>query len=408
MNDQQPSSVPALVQPAQTREVARTDTDSWTNIFGNVVELARGIAETEFVPRGLRGSIPATTAAILYGREVGLPPMTALNQTHVIEGKPSMAAEAMRAMVLAAGHEIEVLESTGAVCRMRARRRGSERWTPEVVWSIDMARAANLTNKPNWKNHPRRMLQARASSELCELHFPDVVLGFKSIEEMEDSADADGAAETPSAGTRVSRKRAPRKTAAATPPPAAAPPVAGEVDGPPLPGEPGFDDPVPQAPAPVGESAGGEDGGEAAEPPADDHLHSFLGDGVNPGRCRCGAIEESTEHPESADMVDAEFVEDPPPPDPEPAAEVDDQPNPRPSSRGQHRLIFARFTELEVADENRHHVVSTLIGRPVESFNAMTQDEAKQLIETLGFVESPEALAALVRGVEERTAGDGS
>ena len=184
-DQQQPSSVPALVQPAQTREVARTDTDSWTNIFGNVVELARGIAETEFVPRGLRGSIPATTAAILYGREVGLPPMTALNQTHVIEGKPSMAAEAMRAMVLAAGHEIEVLESTGGVCRMRARRRGSERWTPEVVWTIDMARAANLTNKPNWKNHPRRMLQARASSELCELHFPDVVLGFKSIEEME-------------------------------------------------------------------------------------------------------------------------------------------------------------------------------------------------------------------------------
>lgn len=108
-----------------TREIARTDTDSWTNVFADVVELARGIADTEFVPRGLRGSIPATTAAILYGREVGLPPMTSLNNTHVIEGRPSLAAEVMRAMVIAAGHEIEVLESTGSVFRIRAKRRGS-------------------------------------------------------------------------------------------------------------------------------------------------------------------------------------------------------------------------------------------------------------------------------------------
>ena len=97
-----------------TSEVARTtqDTDSWVDVMRPVIALAERIAMTDFVPKGLRGNVAATTAAMLYGREVGLPPMTALTQTHVIEGKPAMSAEAMRALVFAAGHEIAIDEST--------------------------------------------------------------------------------------------------------------------------------------------------------------------------------------------------------------------------------------------------------------------------------------------------------
>lgn len=368
-------NLPARVIAEPAREVARTDTDSWTAVFQDVVELARGIADTEFVPRGLRGSIPATTAAILYGREVGLPPMTSLNQTHIIEGKPSMAAEAMRAMVLAAGHEIEVLESTGSLCRMRAKRRGTERWTPEVVWSIDMARAAGLLSKNNWKNHPRRMLQARASSELCELYFPDVVLGFRSVEEMQDAVDQDGADEPAEASTtKVTRKRAAKKTTAARP---AAPDVPASrpvMDGPPLPGEPGFDGPV-QA-SKEDQSAGG-DGDQTTVgedvPPADTH--------------------------DDEDVHDVEIVE----PE-EPAASVDEDPKPGPSTRAQHRMLFGRLEALDVrGDEDRLRIASVLIGRVIESFNSMSKAEASALIETLGFIDDRAALDQLVRGVEERT-----
>lgn len=168
---------------------ARADTDSWTSVVREVTILAQQIAGTEFVPRGIRNSVPATAAAILYGREVGLPPMTALSQIHVVEGRPGMSAEAMRALVLAAGHEIEFDETTGAVCRLRGRRRFSETWTV-VEWTIDHARQAGLLRRGSaWESYPRDMLIARATTALCRMLFPDVIHGFRSTEELDDMGE---------------------------------------------------------------------------------------------------------------------------------------------------------------------------------------------------------------------------
>ena len=109
-------------------------TDSWVASIADVVRLAGYICDTTFVPAGLRGSAPATAATILYGSEIGILPITALQTMHVINGRVGMAAELMRAQVLAAGHELETLESTTALCRMRGRRKGSVTWT-ECQWS---------------------------------------------------------------------------------------------------------------------------------------------------------------------------------------------------------------------------------------------------------------------------------
>jgi hypothetical protein len=184
---------------------ARADTDSWIEVVDHVARLAQQIAGTEFVPRGLRNSVPATAAAMLYGREVGLPPMTALTQIHVIEGRPGMSAEGMRALVLAAGHELVFDESTGAVCRVRGRRVKSSKWT-EVEWTIDLARRANLLRRGSaWESYPRDMLVARATTALCRMIFPDVIHGFRSIEELDDMSAAPESAPS-SPPTRVSRR----------------------------------------------------------------------------------------------------------------------------------------------------------------------------------------------------------
>ena len=86
-------------------------------VLGDVATLSRGICGTEFVPAGLRGSMEKTTAAILYGRELGLPPMTALGSIHVIDGRAGTSAESMRALILQAGHELEIREMTTSRCR---------------------------------------------------------------------------------------------------------------------------------------------------------------------------------------------------------------------------------------------------------------------------------------------------
>ena len=240
------------------------DTDSWVEVVGQVAKLAAHIADTDFVPKGLRGSSAAVTAAILYGREIGLPPMTALTQVHVVEGRPGLYAEAMRALVLSAGHEFEVVEATGAIATVRGRRRGAGRWQP-VTWTLDMARAAGLlpaNPKSGWSKYPRAMLVARATAELARQLFPDVIHGFRALEESDDTpTDTDDTPAAIAAPTTTVRRapRAPRK--AATPPvdlPATR--AADRPTGPPpLPGEDGYieaptagETPPPGTPAPGG------------------------------------------------------------------------------------------------------------------------------------------------------------
>jgi hypothetical protein len=220
----------ARIGPAPT---PANSIDSWTGVLASVAALAEQIAGTEFVPKALRGNVPAVTATILHGRELGLGPMTALQQTHVIDGKPTLSAEGQRGLVYAAGHELEFVESTGARCTVRGRRAGVDRWTA-VTWTLDAARSSGLVARsPAWKNYPRAMLAARASAELCRMLFPDVLHGMAALEELEDGA------ETATATATKPVKRATRPVAAIAPPtaedtPETAPTPAWETPPPPM------------------------------------------------------------------------------------------------------------------------------------------------------------------------------
>jgi len=69
-------------------------------------QLANKVAGTDFVPKALRGKPDAVLACILTGSEVGISPMKSLSMIHIVDGRPAMAAELMRAIVLDAGHDI--------------------------------------------------------------------------------------------------------------------------------------------------------------------------------------------------------------------------------------------------------------------------------------------------------------
>ena len=58
-------------------------------VAADAEHLAVQIAQTEFVPASLRGKPAAVMAAMLTGHEVGIGPMMALKQIHVVEGRPA-------------------------------------------------------------------------------------------------------------------------------------------------------------------------------------------------------------------------------------------------------------------------------------------------------------------------------
>jgi hypothetical protein len=151
---------------------------------------AQRIATTEFVPQSYRGRPEAVFAAILYGRELGMGPMGSLQALNVIKGKPTLAPEAMRARVFAAGHRIDVLTNSDTAVVLRGRR--SDGGEATVEWTLEDARRAGLAGGESWKRYPRAMLVARATSELCRMLFPDVISGASyTPEELGDDEPTD-------------------------------------------------------------------------------------------------------------------------------------------------------------------------------------------------------------------------
>jgi hypothetical protein len=232
----------------------------WAEEMTSAAQIARGIAGTPFVPSALRvftrgePDLGATTAnvaaALLAGRELGLEPMAALRSIHIIDGTPGLSALAVRALVVAAGHDMWLEQSSATVAVVQGRRRGSNR-VQESRWTMDRAERLGLTSRKgdNWKRQPIAMLIARATSECARLVAPETLLGLPySAEELADGAFDDAAPDMPAEnGKAPARRTAQRRRQPTTPPPPAtlpAPAAAAPEDEPPL-----DDQPAPAKPA---------------------------------------------------------------------------------------------------------------------------------------------------------------
>lgn len=217
-----------------TIETLPADLGRWVAVLAPARQLAEVLAETDFVPKAMRGRPDMVTAAIMYGDELGLGPMQSLAGLDVVEGKPRPSAELARALILRDGHTLTVHDATGTRVRvsgLRAGRPEAERVT--IEWTLDMARAAGLVGKSNWRAYPRAMLMARATGDLARILFPDVIKGLGYLAETEaDAATMDGwagpelvAPVAPPRPPAIQRKARPRPVESAPLPEPAEPPT---------------------------------------------------------------------------------------------------------------------------------------------------------------------------------------
>jgi len=165
--------------PAERAELVRYEPWLETSLLW---QTAKGLAEptNNACPDALRGKTGAIFQQLLMGKELGLPPVQALTRLYVVKGKVGISATMMRALVRRAGHRISTLEKTDERCTLegeRARTAEAER----VTWTLEDAERAGLRKDKEgaaWATYPRRMLFARATAELCDSLFPDVLVGF--------------------------------------------------------------------------------------------------------------------------------------------------------------------------------------------------------------------------------------
>lgn len=113
----------------------------------------------------------------------GLHPMKALQRYHIIEGRPSWKSGALLAAFIERGGKVCFHERTSE--RVEATFQSADGDTITVEWTYEMAEAAGLTGKKNWK-YPRQMLTARVISEGVGVADPGIAGGFYTSEETID------------------------------------------------------------------------------------------------------------------------------------------------------------------------------------------------------------------------------
>ena len=142
---------------------------------------------------------PAECAVILMtGAELGLSPMQSLRGIYVVEGRPTLAADTMVAVIRRSGVCAlwRTVESTAERCTIEAKRTDDDR-AQSKTWTIADATRAGLAGKNIWKQYPAQMLRHRCAADLARELFSDVVLGLYDPEEIDSSTYDDAPAQEP-------------------------------------------------------------------------------------------------------------------------------------------------------------------------------------------------------------------
>jgi hypothetical protein len=155
-------------------------TDDWVAMVEPVVDLSNKLAQTPFAG-AMRGKPADVFGCILYGRELGLSPLQSLQLINVIQGRPTLGSEGLRALYLGAGHRIWPVEWDERKCTVRAER-GDGRGSVDITYTIKDATDAGLLKNAVWRTFPKQMLLARATSMAIKAIAPDVALGLEAAD----------------------------------------------------------------------------------------------------------------------------------------------------------------------------------------------------------------------------------
>ena len=155
------------------------------------MKLAEMMAKSDLVPKDYKGKPGNCLIAMQMGAELGLPPMQAIQNIAVVNGRPAVWGDAIIGLVRASGLcefiKEDVIEDDqgrpiAAVCIVK--RQGEPEQTR--TFTVEMAKTAGLWGRNTWAQYPARMLQMRARSWALRDVFPDVLKGLHVAEEVMD------------------------------------------------------------------------------------------------------------------------------------------------------------------------------------------------------------------------------
>jgi hypothetical protein len=150
--------------------------------FSDMQQMATAIAKSGIF--GIKDEA-SVLALMAVAQSDGSHPAKAMQEYHIIQGRPALKADAMMARFQSAGGKIvwKKYEDDEVIGIFSHPSGGSL----EVKWTIKQAQSIGLV-KPSsgWVKYPRAMLRARCISEGIRSVFPGVIAGFYTPEEVSD------------------------------------------------------------------------------------------------------------------------------------------------------------------------------------------------------------------------------
>jgi len=177
----------------------------------NILKLAHALHQSGMFPH-VQNKYGAL-AIIEYGRELGIQPVIALQTMSVIQGKICIEAKVMLAMAEKKGVEVEILEKSKQISRVKFTKKGKEPFTE--AFNIKDAERMGFLKKSNWIMYPEEMLFWRCISKGLRAYDPGSILGLYSREEMLDVGEDFVKPEAPPKETKK-RSPKPKEEAVAT------------------------------------------------------------------------------------------------------------------------------------------------------------------------------------------------
>lgn len=156
--------------------------------FDKQMALANAFAESRMF--GIASPQQALSLMALCECE-GIHPAAAIRDYHIIDGKPSLKAEAMLTRFQASGGKIQWITYTDD--EVTAKFQHPQGGELTITWDMERAKQAGLgpgvtkNGQPNmWSKFPRSMLRSRVISEGIRMMAPGILSGMYAPEEVMD------------------------------------------------------------------------------------------------------------------------------------------------------------------------------------------------------------------------------
>lgn len=192
LSPMQPANELAAIENTQSMDAGNLMLN--TKALNLISKVASKYANSGMVPAAYSGKPDNCFVACELAARMNVSPTLVMQNLYIVKGNPAWSGQACIALINGCGKFDRELEfvfvgdpgTPSYGCYAKTARSGKELRSATIT--MQMANDEGWTTKPGtkWKTMPEQMLMYRSASFFARVHCPNVLMGFKTLDEEQD------------------------------------------------------------------------------------------------------------------------------------------------------------------------------------------------------------------------------